>query len=211
MELNGEYILRLAYRGLAVWGSIFLSRFSLLHLNQLQQALRGTLRYTLNRLNHGRQFRHEQLNALRAVIANHLEILRNTNTSSTRPPQGECGVIIVGGEDRVHRLGAIGTLIQVAVEHLTLNAQRRAEAQLHELRYEPRLKHCLTVASLTLIVLTQGRSYVHNILRTRGDEVLRGGAGTSVVIGANIRVETAFETVYGHQGSLCMRNVNQRV
>ena len=52
---------------------------------------------------------------------------------------------------------------------------------------------------------------MHNILRTRGDEVLRGSAGTSVVIGANIRVETAFETVYGHQGSLRMRNVNQRV
>ena len=60
-------------------------------------------------------------------------------------------------------------------------------------------------------MLTQGRSYVHNILRTRGDEVLRGGAGTSVVIGANIRVETAFETVYGHQGSLRMRNIDQRV
>ena len=49
MELNGEYILRLAHRG-----SSFLRGFSLLQLNQLQQTLRGTLRYTLNRLNHGR-------------------------------------------------------------------------------------------------------------------------------------------------------------
>lgn len=54
MKLNGEHILRLAYRGLAVWGSSFLRGFSLLQLNQLQQTLRGTLRYTLNRLNHGR-------------------------------------------------------------------------------------------------------------------------------------------------------------
>lgn len=54
MELNREYILRLAHRG-----SSFLRGFSLLQLNQLQQTLRGTLRYTLNRLNHGRQLRHE--------------------------------------------------------------------------------------------------------------------------------------------------------
>ena len=49
MKLNGEHILRLAH-----WGSSFLRGFFLLQLNQLQQTLRGTLRYTLNRLNHGR-------------------------------------------------------------------------------------------------------------------------------------------------------------
>ena len=85
------------------------------------------------------------------------------------------------------------------------------EAQLHELRHEPRLKHCLAVAALTLIVRTQSRRHVDDILRTRGNEVLRGGASASVVIGANIRVETAFEAVYGHQGSLCMRNIDQGV
>ena len=50
-----------------------------------------------------------------------------------------------------------------------------------------------------------------DILRTRGNEVLRGGAGASVVIGADIRVETAFEAVYGHQGSLCVGNIDQCV
>ena len=52
---------------------------------------------------------------------------------------------------------------------------------------------------------------MHDILRTRGDQVLRGGASASVVIGTDIRVKAAFEAVHGHQGSLSMRNIHQRI
>ena len=52
---------------------------------------------------------------------------------------------------------------------------------------------------------------MHNILRTRGDQMLRGGASAFVVIGADIRVKAAFEAVHGHQGSLGVRNIHQCV
>ena len=52
---------------------------------------------------------------------------------------------------------------------------------------------------------------MHNTLRACGDQMLRGGASTSVVVGADVRVEAAFKAVYGHQGSLGVGNVHQRI